>query len=203
MKEKELFPPLKKYFNELGFKVFTEVPNHYRSIDFVAVRDKEQIAVEMKISFTKDVVRQASMNTFHFLKSYVAIPKRKINENNHKYDWCISKGIGILQVYPLGTIFEFLKARKNEVNKLYDFSTFEERDGDEAGIPFNRGVSVAYVVLDRVKKYVTEHPTANWEEIYQNVQNHYSHKQSMAQSMTQWKGFSLVRFKESLEYKND
>ena len=207
-KESDLFPPLKKYFNDLGYQVFAEVPCHYRSVDFVAVKKGEHIAVEMKTGFTKGVVRQASTNILSFHKSCIAYPVKKakiFNKNTNerdarKYDICFSNGIGILQVLPHGTIFEALEAKIHKpFLKEYDFSTFESNDNDVAGIPFQKGVSTAFVVLDRIKSYLRKHPKADWKEIYENIQHHYSSKASLAGSMTHWKGFNIKEFKNTLK----
>ena len=205
-KESDLFFPLKKYFNELGYKVFAEVPSAYRCVDFVAVKDGEHIAVEMKTGFTKGVVYQADTNALSFHKSCVAYPVKKakiFNKNTNerdgeKYDHCSCCGIGILQILPRGTIFEALEAKTHKPYKEYDFSTFEENDNDEAGLPFQKGVSSAFVVLDRIKSYVKENPKAGWQEIYENIQHHYSSKASLSGSMSQWKGFNLEAFKKSI-----
>lgn len=195
MKEKDLFLPLKKSFNEQGFKVYPEVASGHRSVDFVAVKGDEQIAVEMKLHFSKGVIYQANMNKPYFPKCYIAIPKMP-KESDLKYHWCVSFGIGILYVAPLGTVVEILEASEHIiVGKPYDFSTFEEKDEDEAGLPYQKGTSSAFVVLDRIKKYVIEHPECNWKEIYENVQNHYSSKESLRSSMQTWKGFNLNDWK--------
>lgn len=210
-KESDLFPPLKKYFNELGYKVFTEVPYYSRSVDFVATKGDDHIAVEMKLHFNKEVIYQAGQNIMTFGKSYVAYPVKKgtIYENNEvywklresvrdKYENCRMRGIGILQILPHGTIFTTLEAKYQKPYRVFDFSTFEESVDDEAGLPCQKGVSSAFVVLDRIEKYVTEHPEANWKEIYENVQNHYSSKASLSGSMSGWKGFNLEAFKRTL-----
>lgn len=77
LREKELFPPLKKYFNDRGYKVFVEVPCQYRCIDFVAVNDDEQIAVEMKISLNKQVVNQAYNNAVQHVDPGGLVPNRR------------------------------------------------------------------------------------------------------------------------------
>ncbi len=206
-KESDLFPPLKKYFNELGYKVFAEVPCIYRNVDFVAVRKGEHNAVEMKTGFTKGVVYQAYTNISSFHKSCIAYPVKKAKifnkdtnkRDGEKYDTCFSNGIGILQILPHGTIFEALEAKAHKPYKEYDFSTFETNDNDEAGLPCQKGISAAFVVLDRIKNYVKKHPKADWQEIYENVQHHYSSKASLSGSMSRWKGFNLEAFKKSIK----
>jgi len=209
-KEKDLFPPLKKMFNEQGYSVFAEVPVAYRGVDFVAVKGDDHIAVEMKLSFNHDVIRQASYSLYTFGKACVAFPVLKpflvhgdsyweLNEKTrYKIDWCAKYGIGILQVMRCGTIFTALEPVQQERRRIFDFQHYRETDEDEAGLPFQKGVSTAARALVAVKEYVKLNPDADWKEIYNNVQNHYSSHTSMAGSMSQWRGFSLPEYKKSL-----
>lgn len=211
MKEKDLFPPLKKYFKDQGYKVYAEVACFARGVDFVAVKGNEHIAVEMKLSFNRGVVYQAHTNRISFGKSYVAYPvKKPILFDNSEIYWklresiqsryanCKGWGIGILQVLPKGTIFEALESIYEKPYRVFDFSQYTESENDEAGLPYQKGVSAGHYELAAIREYVKNHPTANWKEIYENVNNHYSSPQSLAGSMSQWRGFSLQEFKKSL-----
>lgn len=209
-KEKDLFPPLKTMFKSKGYSVFAEVPVHYRGVDFVAVNGDDHIAVEMKLSFNHDVIRQASYSIGIFNKAYVAFPVKKpflvhdehywnLNKKQqYKVDWCSKVGIGILQVLRCGTIFEALEAKECERRRIFDFQHYRESEDDEAGLPFQKGVSSAARELVGVMEYVKLHPEADWKEIYNNVQNHYSSHTSMAGSMGQWRGFNLQEYKRSI-----
>lgn len=201
-KESDLFAPLKKYFKDDGFKVFPEVPCNYRSVDFVAVSvdvPEYHIAVEMKLGFTIEVVRQAIYNTINFHRSIIAVPTKIKNPyENKKFDLCRGYNIGILRVLPDGNIEEILESQWKEPRVVYDFDGFEEKENDIAGVPYQKGTSTAFVVLDRIKLYVTKNPEAEWGDIFENVQHHYSNKQSLSGSMAQWKGFYLEEFKKTL-----
>jgi hypothetical protein len=209
-KEKDLFPPLKKMFKEQGYSVFAEVPVHYRGVDFVAVKDDDHIAVEMKLSFSSDVIRQASYSIGVFNKAYVAFPVAKpflIHDEHYwelnqklqqKVDWCSKYGIGILQVMRCGTIFTALEARDCDRRRIFDFQHYRENEEDEAGLPFQKGVSAAARELVGIKEYIKLHPYCDWKEIYANVQNHYANWRSLAGSMGQHRGFSLAEYKKEL-----
>lgn len=199
-KEKDLFPPLKKHFNERGYSVFVEVPVSYGSVDFVAVKGNEHIAVEMKLHFNAEVVRQGYRNKYYFHQSYVAVPSsmERILSMSKLAGECDFHGIGILRVLPLGNIVYVQESRLFAPEKVYDFSVFSEKETDEAGLPYQRGISEAAVDLERIKRYVAANPQSGWKEIYRNVPNHYSSYKSLAGSMKQWKGFSLYQFKEQL-----
>lgn len=205
MKEKDLFPPLKKYFKELGYTVYAEVPCFYRGVDFVAVKGDDHIAVEMKLGFTKKVIQQAHGNLISFARSYVAYPVKQARLFNEKTDErsmarfnrCAERGIGILQVLPRGTIFTALEAAIQKPYRIFDFSQYTENDDDEAGLPYQKGVSAGYKELEAIKAYVLKHPKAKWRKIYENVQNHYSSYSSLAASMRCWRGFDLTAFKKA------
>lgn len=214
MKEKDLFPFLKKHFKEQGFKVYSEVACFYRGVDFVAVKGDEHIAVEMKMSFNKSVIYQASGNITSFGNSYVAYPVKKatmfhndeaywkLRESvRNRYEFCRQRGIGIMQIIlPHGIIFTALEAVYQKPYRIFDFSQYKERATDEAGLPCQKGVSEGYYELKAIKAYVRKHPEAKWKEIYDNVQNHYSSPQSLAGSMSQWRGFSLNEFKKIIPH---
>lgn len=211
-KEKDLFPPLKKSFKSKGYTVFAEVPCNYRGVDFVAVNGDDHIAVEMKLSFNDEVVRQAQGNIYTFGKSYVAFPVMKpflvhtddfwelSDKIQKRVGWCQKVGIGILQVMRCGTIFEALEAVPKNRYRVFDFSQYQESDDDEAGLPYQKGVSAGYRELLAIEAYVRNKPDASWKEIYTNVQNHYSSHTSLAGSMKQHRGFSLPEFKKSIGY---
>ena len=212
MKEADLYAPVKKSFKEEGYSVYAEVACNYRGVDMVAEKGEEQIAIELKLQFNDKVVRQATGNKHYFDKTYVAFPvKKPIYFNNPdelaklresvqwRYAVCQKLGIGILEVLPSGLVFEVLEAKQlDEPRRRLDLTHYIDADDDIGGLPYQRGVSEGYHELEAIKRYVTEHPTASWSEIYQNVSNHYSGAQSMAGAMRQWRGFSLQEFKKSL-----
>jgi len=214
MREAELFTPLKKHFKNQGYKVYAEVPCWGRGIDFVAVKDDHHIAVEMKLSFNNKVISQAYGAKIAFHEAYVAFPVKKHfladphdNEKfwalperlRNKIDACRTRGIGIIQILPQGTIFTAMESRRETPYRVFDFSQYFESDNDEAGLPCQKGVSAVYMELKAIKEYVRSHPRADWKEIFANVQNHYSSPSSLAGSMSQWRGFRLGEFKKSLQ----
>jgi hypothetical protein len=214
-KEKELFPPLKKYFNSLGYKVYAEVPYYFRGIDFVAVKEGHHIAVEMKMAFTHKLIWQAHQNRSGFHEICIAYPVKqpmiftnadqywKLSEKiRKKVEHCRNWGIGIFQVLPKGTIFSTMEAESRNPHRVFDFSQYTESDDDEAGLPYQKGVSAGYYELEAIKAYVRQYPNADWKEIYANVQNHYSSPASLAGSMRQWRGFQLQEFRKSLPFSN-
>ena len=194
LKESQLFAPLKTHFKALGFTVYAEVPNGFRTVDIVCVQRKLQIAIEMKTSLNKQVLYQAWLNKQHFNKSYVATPKApNFNLQWMNESWVSS--IGILQVEN-GKVITHREAAIQSPQKPYDFTVFEEKDDDTAGVPWNKGKSEAKVVLERIKHFLKTNPPNkwNWKDIYNGIQNHYANRYSLKNSMLKFQGFELASY---------
>lgn len=71
MRETDLYLPIKKLYEEMGFQVKAEVNN----ADITAVKDKDVVIIEMKTSFTIKLMYQATQRQRITDKVYVAIPK--------------------------------------------------------------------------------------------------------------------------------
>lgn len=95
MREYEMFPMVKEYFETLGYKVNAEV----KSCDVTAIKDKELIIVEMKTSLNLTVVYQALERKKITPNVYIAVPKPKksFNKSINKMKNLLSKlQIGLL-----------------------------------------------------------------------------------------------------------
>lgn len=211
-KEADLYPIIKKSFKNDGYSVFAEVACNYRGVDLVAVKGDEHIAVELKKSFNDHVLRQATWDANYFDKVYVAFPVRKailfhsddvywgLRESvRDRYDYCLKRGVGIIQVLPSGMVYEALEPTQQRTIRKLDLKHYIDADDDVGGVPYQKGVSEGYHELESIKKYVIAHPDASWREIYENVPNHYSSHTSLSSSMSQWRGFYLQAFKDSLK----
>lgn len=210
-KEQDLYPFIKCHFKEQGFAVYAEVAHYLRGIDLVAASDDEHVAVELKMQFDDHSIRQAQWDSISFDKVYVAYPVKKpvLFHSNEvycklresvraRYDRCVRQGIGIMQVFPTGLIFTALEAQQQKVYKKMDFTHYKETEEDVGGLPCQKGVSAGYYELESIKDYVRAHPTASWQEIFDNVHTHYSDHRSLAGCMRHWRGFSLKGFKQEL-----
>lgn len=196
LQEEKLFPPLKKYFNDLDHKVYTEVAwGSSRIADIITEKDGQFFAVEMKMTLSCKVVQQAYLNTLCSHYSYVAVPTKPKNSGIEN---CKSKGLGILIVKD-GVVERLVESKLHDPNKHWipDFTNWEE--GVSAGTPNLKGQGPTYEVLDRIKQYVRQHPKASWKEIYMNVLNHYSSHHNLCSSMSRWRGFNLTEFKKGLQ----
>ncbi len=75
MKEYEMFPMIKNYFESMGYKVNAEV----KDCDVTAVRGEELVIVEMKTSLNITVLYQALERKKITPNVYIAVPKPKKN----------------------------------------------------------------------------------------------------------------------------
>lgn len=198
--EKDLFPPLKRWLKNDGYRVYSEMSNPVAGhclIDCVAIKDDIVEAYEMKLSLTQYSIHQAYRSILVSDFSYVVIstnPKEKgINE-------CKKFGIGIIQIKDNKASL-ILKAELNRfINsfrlKMIGLCSMCE-EGEEAGLPNRKGIGVTYDIVDKIKEYKSINTKAGWKELWENIENHYSSPSSMASALNKWRGFSLSLYKQS------
>ncbi len=73
MKESDLFPPVQRLFEDLGYTVHAEVKN----CDVTATKDRELIVIELKKNLTTRLLAQAVSRQKTGADVYVAVPKPK------------------------------------------------------------------------------------------------------------------------------
>jgi len=195
MKEYQLCEIVKNWLIQNGWEVYCEVAgsNSYRFTDMVATHDNKVIAIETKLSLTKNVIHQAYNNHLHCNSTLVAIatkPKQIGIEECKKF------GIGIITINPKPQLI--LKPRHQW--KIYlPFMIMESNKNIIGGKPNEKGNGVTYDVLDRIKEYVKSHPDATWREIYQNIDHHYSSQSSLSGAMLHWRRFRLRDYKAQIK----
>ena len=95
MKETELYLPLKKRFEELGFKIQAEV--HH--LDFMACKDDVCIGVELKLELNLKVIAQASKRLEVIDYMFIATLKpKRTNSMKDKLHIIKALGLGLLYV---------------------------------------------------------------------------------------------------------
>lgn len=187
LKEKELYPPLKVWLNNQGYKAFTEVLN----MDVLAKKDENYIGFELKMSCSKTVIKQAYRAMTLCGKAYVVTP---VVPRQKGIDECKKYGVGIIRVN--GCIEILLEAKTWQYGKLIEHYLKPEHfaqmtEGSISGTPNMKGEGPAQCLLQEIKRYLELHPKARWEEIYNNIPNHYSNYKSLANSMRSWQKFTL------------
>ncbi len=80
MKETDMYLPVKELFENLGYKVNSEV----NSMDITAVKDEELVIIEMKTVYNVKLLIQAAKGQRLSSEVYVAIPRPKHKKNSLK-----------------------------------------------------------------------------------------------------------------------
>ncbi len=137
MKEYEMFPMIKNYFESLEYKVNAEV----KDCDVTAVKDDELIIIEMKTSFNITVLYQALERKKVTPMVYIAVPKPKKNyrKSIQKMKNLLSKlHIGLLIIDVInGACVSFLEPdldisqRQNNIKKAKIVKEISRREIDE------------------------------------------------------------------------
>jgi len=97
--ELELFKPVSDYFKKKGYKIRNEIKIGFCRADLVAFKDKEVIAVELKMSNWKKAIVQAKNYQFGSDYVYIAVPLLKSYNILKKAEFLLKKeGIGLLIV---------------------------------------------------------------------------------------------------------
>lgn len=128
VKESDLYAPLKKYLENIGYTVYGEV----KSCDVVAIKDDETIVVEMKLALNLTAVYQALDRQKISEKVYIAVqkPKNKPHRQIQKAKKLLSRlGIGfitvklpdevIVQLEP-STYTKTIAKKRNDIKKEID-----------------------------------------------------------------------------------
>lgn len=112
IKEKDLFPPLKNYFEKLNFQVDGEVKN----CDLVAKKDNHLIIVELKKNFQLKLIYQAIDRQSITEYVYVALPRPP--KGQHTKQW--KNMIKLLKRLELGLITVALDSPINTVEVILE-----------------------------------------------------------------------------------
>jgi hypothetical protein len=195
IKEIDLSKPVADWLRKRGFVVYSEVPFLTRCLDMVGIKSDDIIVIELKMSLTEKVIRQALVARIATDKVYVGVPT---NPKSTSIDKCRKYHIGILKInQEIEEILRPTQAKckfKSATEHLIENAKAQE-PSDIAGLPTLKGIGPAQAVAAFIKGYVNEHPKAGWKEIYENVPNHYSNHKSMAGAMNNWCGLRLSDLK--------
>lgn len=181
-KEYKLYQPLKDFWEDRGYEVFPEVIILNRRVDVGVIKENKIIAIEMKLALTGKVIRQAHMNELFADFVYVAILTNPQYKSIFK---CRNYGIGIIQIKNDSAKI-ILEAQRNDTF-INHRNTFLKRCRQSknriAGLPTLKGQGPRIECKKRVNKYIEKKPNAKWQEIFENVTNHYATYKSMASAI--------------------
>ena len=182
MREFELAMPVMTWLAGRGFTPFGEIPWGATAIDVVGLSDDAVWAVELKISLTTHVIRQAMRNQLTAHKSWCAVGTRP------RHPQRVRHGIGLLTVIR-GEVEVLVEAESRpEVTKeirlrqLRGACAYKTPFG-KAGLPTMKGIGPAQDVFDAVERFRASNPSVTWEQVYRAVPNHYAHARSLQGAM--------------------
>lgn len=202
MKEADLYNPVKEWLKSQGcHRVYPEVPLMMHPVDVVGIGKELVIGVELKLSLTSGVIRQALPVQMACDRTYVSVatkPRDPSRATRH--------GLGVLRVVAgavevvadSGTERLFGSYRSELIKTCSEMS--EEGIG---GVPCLDGVGPAQDCKRRVDEYRKSHPDVTWKELYIAIPNHYASHESMRGALTtglvlraQWKALRKKERKE-------
>lgn len=199
MKETDLFEPVKKWLEDGGYEVYSEVlmnRSDYRA-DIVALCKPVVTVVEMKTSLTLELLGQAVRWKGFANYIYIAIPKRRrYHIPRYVETLLLREGIGLLEVAErYGEVVckphyhVQPKFHRRISNRLRDSITEYHKDFSPPGGHQGGGYITPYrVTMIRVQEYLKRrYLNDGWatvKEILENVSTHYSSpKSSLAKAL--------------------
>lgn len=119
MKETDLYPPLKRFLESQGYEVKSEIG----ACDVMAVRgDEAPVVVELKVSFTLDVLLQAVDRLILTPKVYVGVP-----EGGRMAGRRVKRVIKLLRMLGLGLVLIRPHKTAGKVTVLLDPGEYRPR----------------------------------------------------------------------------
>jgi len=190
MLETDLSQPISLWLTSLGFTPYAEVAfPHYgpRTIDIIARKNSDLIAIELKRTLTKEVIHQTYLCDLITPRRYAAVATVPRPAGIER---CAQLGLGLLSVIN-GCITVILEPKErpniNHSENHYPAAIHKLLDAmipnGVAGRPCRKGEGPAQACYDRVAEYRLQHPNAGWKEIFSALTTHYTDHKSLASSM--------------------
>ena len=181
MKESDLSEPVCRWLQQRGLVAYCEVPAQGCCIDVVGLGTIGLVAVELKVSLSRGVLKQARLCQNFAVEAWCAVPTKPRSMKTARL-----RGLGILRVR--GDTVSVLLAAKPNAHKPFAASTAEvERrlslmaPGGTGGIqsPINDGPAqeTARLVAPLYQAGIA------WREIFATVPSHYANPNSMRSAM--------------------
>lgn len=196
LRENRMAKPVADWLRAKGYIIYSEVPFGFSSpavIDMVGQRGDDFAVVEMKISLTRGVIRQAHLGQLYTDNVWCAIASHPRSKN---LDQCRQLGVGVLAVS--GEIVTELvvpnppRSIAYSPGTIYHTRMIEQlatmTPCDESGLPTLKGDGPAIRMMREVENFRAEHPNATWAQIYDSISdNHYSSPASFCGAMAMLK----------------
>ncbi len=193
LREVKLSKPISDWLRNRGFRVYTEVPLYASAVDIVGacLQTSTVVTVELKVSFTRYLLTQAASTRTRSHESWACTfskPKQATIDRARIY------GIGLLRVVD-DKVIVVLPAEHNFIRPVSIEKLMSRlkrmAEGGVGGKPNLKGEGPAQDVARAVKAYIKDNNPANWLEVFENVPNHYAHKQSFQGVMNRVFGITL------------
>jgi hypothetical protein len=178
MEEKEIAVPIIAWLEEQHWDVYQEVNfNRSTRADIVAVRDNKLWIIETKTSFTLSVLEQAHRWPSDFRS--IGVPRAKREDRNFAYSIASYLKLGVIEVSG-NYVDEVQNAPFMRINhgfakqmmlRLYPEHKTSLMAGSKGG-----GYFTPYKqTMDRVRRFINQHPGCTIKEIYEDIgRGHYS-----------------------------
>jgi hypothetical protein len=190
MKETELAQHFVDYLS--CYDLYYEVDCNSGRVDIIAIDGNIRMAFEVKTSFNFKVLEQAINNFPYFNYSYIAVPYFK-----HGYfqeQLCRDYGIGLIWCnannWMRGNVEECVKPRLNRLAHKH-FSRHQLSEANKKSIPGSSGAEGGRMTpfkqtVENMVKYVQHHPGCSLNDMFKNIQHHYSSFGGAKSSTYQW-----------------
>lgn len=196
LRECELSKPVSEWLEGRGLEVYAEVPLGAGAIDLVGVDYQNNIvvSVEMKTGYTRKVFSQAQLAGTRSNEAWVCAPTKPAQKT---LDYAELYGVGILRVYA-GRVEIVTECPKRAHYPRIDSTIRQLKRLPKGGIggkPCVKGEGPAQSVAQKVRDYIKANCPKTWQEVFENVPNHYAHARSMGGTMSMNHNVSLGMFK--------
>jgi hypothetical protein len=189
-RETDLSKPTSDWLISQGFTPYAEVliPSLARQIDLIGRKDSEIIAIELKQTLSAQVIHQATICDLLTNKRYAAVATQPRSRGIAR---CTERGIGLLSI--TGKIVHVLVEPRERFPKTtwirnsYQKQLHTILDSMTpyglAGKPCTKGDGPAQMCYDRLIHYQALNPNSTWQQIFDDIPNHYSSPASMRCAM--------------------
>lgn len=186
LKESDLFEPVKEWLGDEGYEVYAEVQLTHGAerVDVVGVKGDEVVAVEMKTSFSLELLNQAYKHKYAGIanKVYVAVPRPKTKHFNEYGIECLRReGIGLLEIDDIlrcDRHYHLPDARQDEMQNTWLVDALTERHKDQIGGTNGAHLTRYKITMLNIKDHLTA--TGRWhtaKSILEEVDTHYKPSQ--------------------------
>jgi len=184
--EIEMFPLVKLWLENRGFKVYGEVRYRRHDIDVVGDKVGQQVCVELKQNFTKRLKQQLMIckRATAYVYSCTGSTPQKSN-----LEWCVQHGIGVIIIdKKLRVVLEPVSKKKR-----YTWINLKHcPQGNLGGAPCGKDKHPAKDVHTALLALIESNPSIDWNNAYNQIPNHYAHAKSMEMSMKRYCEFQYL-----------